>query len=67
MVSLKTSAESLLISLKRSISPDAKKLSFRFTVRDSGSLREVARGTQTRRIVRMDDFMKRLKADRSLR
>lgn len=41
-------------------------LIFRFTVRDKDSLREVARGTQTRRIVLMEDFMRRLKRDRSL-
>ena len=41
-------------------------LIFRFTVRDKGSLREVARGTQTRKIVLMEDFMQRLKKDRSL-
>lgn len=42
-------------------------LIFRFTVRDKGSLREVGRGTQTRRIVLMEDFMRKLKKDRSLR
>ena len=42
-------------------------LVFRFTARDTGSLREVARGTQTRRIVRMEDFMARLKREPSLR
>jgi fluoroacetyl-CoA thioesterase len=42
-------------------------LLFRFTVRDRGSLREVARGTQTRRIVAMDDFMRKLKRDNVLR
>jgi predicted thioesterase len=41
-------------------------LMFRFTVRDSGSLREVARGTQTRKIVLAEDFMRKLKKDRSL-
>jgi predicted thioesterase len=41
-------------------------LIFRFTVRQKNTLREVGRGTQTRRIVLMEDFMKRLKADRSL-
>ncbi|MBM2811280.1 MAG: thioesterase [Chloroflexi bacterium] len=42
-------------------------LLFRFTVRDRGSLREVARGTQTRRIVWMEDFMRRLKQENALR
>ncbi len=41
-------------------------LIFRFTVRDKGSLREVGRGQQTRKIVLMDDFMKKLKVDRAL-
>src|SRR5437870_442170 len=41
-------------------------LLFRFTVRDHGSLREVARGTQTRKIVLAEDFMRKLKKDRSL-
>ncbi len=41
-------------------------LIFRFTVRQKGTLREVGRGTITRRIVRMEDFMKRLKVDRPL-
>ena len=41
-------------------------LVFRFTVRDTNSLREVARGTQTRRIVSMDSFMGRLKREPSL-
>ena len=41
-------------------------LIFRFTVHDRGSIREVARGTQTRRIVLMSDFMGKLKKDRSL-
>lgn len=41
-------------------------LIFRFTVRDKGSLREVGRGTQTRRIVITEDFMRKLKRDRSL-
>jgi len=41
-------------------------LIFRFTVRQKNTLREVGRGTLTRRIVLMEDFMKRLKADRSL-
>ena len=41
-------------------------LIIRFTVRDKGALREVARGTQTRRIVRMEDFMRKLKAERPL-
>ena len=45
---------------------EVRDLIFRFSVRDQGSLREVARGTQTRRIVLMEDFMKRLKRDRSL-
>jgi predicted thioesterase len=36
-------------------------LIFRFTVRDKGGLREVARGTLTRRIVFEDDFMRKLK------
>ncbi len=43
-----------------------RNLTFRFTVEDKGSLREVARGTQTRRIVLMDDFMRKLRKDRSL-
>jgi predicted thioesterase len=38
-------------------------LLFRFTVRDKGALREVGRGTITRRIVLEDDFMRRLKRD----
>ena len=42
-------------------------LIFRFAVRDKGSLREVGRGQQTRKIVLMDDFMKKLKVDRALR
>ena len=42
-------------------------LVFRFTVRDTDSLREVGRGTQTRRIVLMEDFMSRLKRDLPLR
>ena len=41
-------------------------LIFRFDVRDKGSLREVGRGQQTRKIVLMDDFMKKLKVDRAL-
>ncbi len=41
-------------------------LIFRYTVRQKGTLREVGRGTMTRRIVRMEDFMKRLKVDRPL-
>jgi predicted thioesterase len=41
-------------------------LIFRFTVRQKDALREVGRGTITRRIVRMEDFMKRLKVDRPL-
>jgi predicted thioesterase len=41
-------------------------LIFRFTVRDKGSLREVARGTQTRKIVLHEDFMRKLGKDRSL-
>ncbi len=41
-------------------------LIFRFTVRQKDSLHEVGRGTITRRIVRMEDFMKRLKVDRPL-
>ncbi|HZT06743.1 MAG TPA: hotdog domain-containing protein [Chloroflexota bacterium] len=40
-------------------------LVFRFTVRNAGSLREVARGTQTRKIVLMEEFMRKLGADRS--
>jgi fluoroacetyl-CoA thioesterase len=36
-------------------------LIFRFTVRDKGELREVARGTLTRRVVLKDDFMRKLK------
>jgi predicted thioesterase len=39
-------------------------LIFRFTVRDHGSLREVGRGTQTRKIVLMEDFMSKLKTER---
>jgi predicted thioesterase len=45
---------------------DDRDLLFRFTVRDKGSLREIGRGTQTRRIVLTEDFMKKLKKDRSL-
>jgi predicted thioesterase len=45
---------------------EGRDLLFRFTVRDKDSLREVGRGTQTRRIVLMEDFMRRLKKDRSL-
>jgi len=41
-------------------------LIFRFDVRDKGSLREVGRGQQTRKIVLMDDFMRKLKVDRAL-
>jgi predicted thioesterase len=41
-------------------------LIFRFTVHDKATMRDVARGTQTRRIVLMDDFMRKLKKDRSL-
>jgi fluoroacetyl-CoA thioesterase len=41
-------------------------LIFRFDVRDKGSLREVGRGQQTRKIVLMEDFMKKLKVDRAL-
>jgi len=41
-------------------------LIFRFTVRDKGSLREVGRGQQTRKIVLMEDFMRKLKVDRAL-
>ena len=41
-------------------------LIFRFTCRQKGTLREIGRGTITRRIVRMEDFMKRLKVDRPL-
>jgi predicted thioesterase len=41
-------------------------LIFRFTVRQKDTLREVGRGTQTRRIVLMEDFMKRLNRDRFL-
>ena len=40
-------------------------LIFRFTVRDKGSIREVARGTQTRRIVLMEDFMRRVAQHRA--
>ena len=43
---------------------EGRDLLFRFTVRDRGSLREVGRGTQTRKIVLMQDFMKKLKAER---
>lgn len=45
---------------------ETRDLVFRFTVRDRESLREVARGTLTRRVVLMEDFMKKLKKDRSL-
>ena len=41
-------------------------LIFRFTVRDKGALREVARGSITRRIVLEEDFMRRLKREPSL-
>lgn len=41
-------------------------LLFRFTARRKDSLREIARGTLTRRIVRMEDFMNRLRKERSL-
>ena len=41
-------------------------LIFRFNVRDQGSLREVGRGQQTRKIVLMEDFMRKLKVDRAL-
>ena len=41
-------------------------LIFRFNVRDQGSLREVGRGQQTRKIVLMDDFMRKLKVERAL-
>jgi predicted thioesterase len=41
-------------------------LIFRFTVRDKGALREVGRGTISRRIVLEEDFMRRLKRDLAL-
>ena len=41
-------------------------LIFRFNVRDKDSLREVGRGQQTRKIVLMEDFMRKLKVDRAL-
>ena len=41
-------------------------LIFRFNVRDQGSLREVGRGQQTRKIVLMEDFMRKLKVERML-
>ena len=41
-------------------------LIFRFTVRDKGALREVARGSLTRRIVLEEDFMRKLKRDPAL-
>lgn len=40
-------------------------LIFRVTVRDKGSIREVARATQTRRIVLMEDFMRRVAQHRA--
>ena len=40
-------------------------LIFRFTVRDRDSIREVGRGTQTRRIVLMEDFMRRVALHRA--
>jgi len=42
-------------------------LIFRFNVRDQDSLREVGRGQQTRKIVLMEDFMRKLKTDKALR
>jgi fluoroacetyl-CoA thioesterase len=42
-------------------------LIFRFNIRDQGSLREVGRGQQTRKIVLMEDFMRKLKAEKALR
>lgn len=42
-------------------------LIFRFNVRDHDSLREVGRGQQTRKIVRAEDFMRKLKAENPLR
>ena len=45
---------------------EGRDLIFRFNVRDQGSLREVGRGQQTRKIVLMEDFMRKLKVDRAL-
>lgn len=42
-------------------------LIFRFNVRDHDSLRAVGRGQQTRKIVRTEDFMRKLKAENPLR
>jgi predicted thioesterase len=42
---------------------EGRDLIFRFTVRDRGSLREVGRGTLTRKIVLMEDFMRKLKTE----
>ena len=42
-------------------------LIFRFNVRDEDALREVGRGQQTRKIVRMEDFMRKLKAEHPIR
>jgi fluoroacetyl-CoA thioesterase len=45
---------------------EGRDLIFRFAVRDKGSLREVGRGQQTRKIVLMEDFMRKLKVDKAL-
>ena len=45
---------------------EERDLIFRFNVRDTDSLREVGRGQQTRKIVLMEDFMRKLKVDRAL-